>query len=136
MKKLLLIFLLIYSVRCSNTSNTDHVQRIETLERELASKNEKIHNLENLLSLKNSKSKPEYWYAFQSTTEHNVVKLGNDNSKEIDAINLKDSVDKVYLFNHKATIVQINDDRTISFLQNYRQHEETYHESGKYCLFG
>jgi hypothetical protein len=132
MIKLTTLLLLLLTLGCTNSPTVNQRQRIEELESELASKNERIEELEAMLPTKDSANEPEYWYAFEPTTEHNIVKLGTGKSKQIDAIDLVDSVDVVYTFRHETTIDQMNDKRTASFLQNYSQFEQTFHGTDEY----
>jgi hypothetical protein len=132
MTRLTLLLFPLLSLGCTHYSTDDQQQKFAVLKSELASKNERIDELEALLSDQDSSDEPEYWYAFEPTTEHNIVKLRTGESKSIDSTDLIDSVDVVYTFRHETTIAQLNDKRTASFLQNYSQFEQTFHGTDKY----
>lgn len=131
MNKLTFIILsLLLTFGCSNSGTSDQ-ERITELEKELKSKNQEIAQLEEQLT-EQTDGEPEYWYAFEPTTEYNIVKLSTGESKLIDSVNLVDSVDVVYTFRHTTTLSQLDDKRTALFLANYSQFAETFHGTSEY----
>lgn len=131
MNKLALIILsLLLTFGCTD-SGTSEQQRILELEEQLAVKKDQINELQNQLT-KQTNSEPEHWYAFDTTTEYNIVKLSEGESEKIDQIELIDSVDAVFTFEHTTVISQLKDARLSNFFANLRQYRDIFHGSQEY----
>ncbi|NVJ47843.1 MAG: hypothetical protein HWE07_11975 [Cytophagia bacterium] len=124
-----LIFLY-YLLGCSNQKVSE--EKLKELEFQLKEKNKQVTQLKNQIRQQQNSQETEIWYAFEPTTEYNIIRLGSGESKVIDTIELVDSVDVNYNFEHETTISQLKDNRTASILANFIEFEETLHRSNGY----
>ena len=135
MDKILTILLFTCLISCAKAP-TEELNRISELEKELNNKNANIVELQNLLAeqkrKQESSNQPEYWYAFEPTSEYNIAKLSEGELTQIDQIKLIDSVDIVYTFEHTTTISQLNDPKLDNFLTSFGQSKELLHSSKDY----
>lgn len=131
MNKVFSILLLPFVWCCNNPQTAEQIG-FEKLEHELAIRDTIIAKLQEQLSKQESDVQPKFWYAFEPTTEHNIVKLWNGDSKQIDHIDLIDSVDVVYTFEHKTTISQLKDPNLDNFLSNFSEVKEVLYMSTDY----
>jgi hypothetical protein len=143
MNKLSSIFLLFVVVGCTFSQPEENSLRIIELKNEIDQRNKIIDSLEleierhdlsysTEIGSQYSSNEEVFWYAFKPNTEHNIVKLSNGESINIDEIELSDSVDTKYRFDHAAIISQIKDLRLDNLLSNFVETRDIYHESDKY----
>lgn len=71
--------------------------------------------------------RPEYAYAFEPTSESNIVKQTNKASQTIDQVSLSDSVDAEYVFDHTTTIYQLKEPRLKSLFTTFKETKQTIH---------
>ncbi len=131
MKIIKLIFATLIFIGCSDQQRIDELtSKLKKAEKANDYKSEQIEKyLAELQQIRDS-IRPEYAYAFEPTSESNIVKQTNKPSQAIDQITLSDSVDTEYVFDHTTTISQLREPRLNSLFTTFKETKEIVHPGG------